>query len=227
MMTRPDTQALYVMQNEFGLIKIGRSLNPDRRRQSLQGDEGCAISVVAALEQQGHMEEAIHLSLEDYALEGEWFDGTAPARAAIIRAIPVLADCEWPFEHSVDGAVAWLDAFYARRDQRLLEKQYRRVLKDHLQRCSPGADADGGVCHLVSLIETGRVASLMQGRLKAEKVVYVRHQGSKDWELVPPYTTDLALALSLWPDDIRPAGWEGGAHECAVAAMTARFQQLR
>ncbi|WP_425985756.1 GIY-YIG nuclease family protein [Brevundimonas sp. TWP1-2-1b1] len=226
-MTQPDSQALYVMQNEFGLIKIGRSLNPELRRKNLQSNERCAIAIVAVLEKQGHLEEAIHLSLMDHAIEGEWFDGTAAARAAVIRAIPTLGACDWPFEHCANGAAEWLDELYERRDQRSVEKLYRRILQVHLQQSKPGPDADGAICHLISIIETGQTASLMYERLKGEKVVYVCHPGSRDRQLAPRYTTNLALALALRPDDIRPAVWEGAAYDCAIAAMAARHHQLR
>jgi hypothetical protein len=226
-MTRPDTQALYVMQNEFGLIKIGRSLNPELRRKNLQSNERCVIAVVAVLEERGHLEEAIHQSLKDHAIEGEWFDGSPSARAAIIREIPTLGACDWPFEHSATGAAAWLDEFYVRRDQRSAEKLYRRILQVHLQRSKPGPDADGAICHLISVIETGQIASLMHGRFKGENVVYVCRPGSRERQLAPHYTTDVDLALGLWPDDTRPAFWERTAYDCAVAAMTARYHHFR
>ncbi len=226
-MTKPETQCLYVMQNEFGLIKIGRSVNPELRRKSLQSGERCAIKVVAVLDGEGHKEEAIHIALQEHAIEGEWFDGTSASRAAIVELIPRLQSCDWPFEHNQDGAAAWLGAFYGRRDQRSIERLYQRILKVHLQRARPGPDADGAVCHLVSIIEHGEMASLSHDRLKGKDVVYVYGPGRRERRFAPPYTTDLGTALDLWPDAIRPTTWEGTAYECAIAAMVTRYDEVR
>lgn len=226
-MTRPDTQALYVMQNEFGLIKIGRSLNPERRRKSLQSGEGCTIAVVAVLEGHGHREEQIHLSLKRHLIEGEWFRGTPSARAAITDALPNLTGCAWPFDYDARGAKAWLDDFFGRRDQRSLERMYYRVLKVHVGGGGPGGSADGMICLLLSLSETGEMVGVPLGREGTATVAHIHHPGSNESRRAPPYSTDLASAMSLWPDDVRPDTWEGTPYECAVAAMMVRYRRLR
>ena len=38
---------------------------------------------------------------------------------------------------------------------------------------------------------------------------------------VPPFTTDLAASLNLWPEEIRPVDWHGTAIECCTAALIA------
>lgn len=226
-MTRPDTQALYVMQNEFGLIKIGRSLDPERRRKSLQSGEGCTIAVVAVLEGQGHREEQIHLSLKRHVIEGEWFRGTQSARAAIREALPNLTGCAWPFDYDARGAKAWLDDFFGRRDQRSLERMYQRILNVHVRGGRPGGSVDGMICLLLSLSETGEMVGVSLGREGAATVAHIYYPGSAEPRRAPPYSTDLASAMSLWPGEVRPVAWDGTAYDCAVAAMTARYRRLR
>jgi len=226
-MTRPDTQTLYIMQNEFGLIKIGRSLEPERRRKNLQSGEACAIRVVAVLQGQGDREEQIHFGLKRHMIEGEWFRGTASARAAITKALPVLAGCDWPFEYDARGAEGWLDHFFSRRDQRSIEKQYARLLNGLRRIDKPGPGADAVVCHLLSLSEVGTTASVHHGRVRGQHVIYVYAPGSTRRRRAPLYSTDLASAMGLWPKDTVPAAWEGAAFDCAVAAMQERYIRLR
>lgn len=226
-MTRPDTQTLYIMQNEFGLIKIGRSLNPEDRRKSLQSGENCALAIVAALEKQGHREEEVHLGLKRHKIEGEWFKGTPSARNAITRALPDLSGCDWPFDYDARGAEAWLDAFFNRRDRRSIEKKYARLLNGLRRIDGPGPGADALVCHLLALSETGRVAKVAMDRENGEIVGRILHPGASCFLPVLPYSTGIAAALTLWPDDSRPDVWEGTAYDCALAAMQERYARLR
>ena len=78
-MVEPTSQHLYVMQNEFGLIKIGRSIAVESRRQNLQQTDRCQIEIVAVFDFWGSLEETIHLELEEFRLIGEWFAGDEEA----------------------------------------------------------------------------------------------------------------------------------------------------
>ena len=225
--TRPDAQALYVMQNEFGLVKIGRSLDPERRRKNLQSGEGCAIAVVAVLDGQGHREEQVHLSLQRHIIEGEWFKGTPTARAAIIKALPHLAACDWPFEYDARGAKAWLDDFFGRRDRRALERMYHRILNVHVCGSGPGASADGMICLLLSLSETGDMVGVSVGREGGQTVADIHDPATGETSRAPPYSTDLASAMTLWAESTQPVVWGGTPYECAVAAMKERYVRLR
>lgn len=59
-MTDPRTQMMYVMQNECGCIKIGRSVDPWQRRLNLRQSEHCTVELIAAFNGGGEHEEAIH-----------------------------------------------------------------------------------------------------------------------------------------------------------------------
>lgn len=218
-MTRPDKQTLYVMQNEVGLVKIGRSLDPERRRRALQSDEQCAVNLISVLIGQGHREEATHLSLSDHLIEGEWFEGTAEAQAAISALLPELGRIDWPFLYDAGEAEAWLDGFFARRDRRSLRKQFYRMLNVHLRGGSPGYGTDAMIGIMISL--TGR-----DGSNAEPTTAVVRAARTSKTPGPPNYSTNLQAALAVWPDDCRPSVWEGSAHDCAIAALEELYRRL-
>lgn len=225
-MTKPDTQALYVMQNEFGLIKIGRSLDPERRRKAIQNGERCGVTLVAVFQGEGHREEGIHIGLDAYAIEGEWFEGTSTARAAIVDAIPALGACVWPHDHNPVGAQGWLDCVFARRDQRAIERMYHRIMTVHLPSERPGPTADCSVCLLLSLSETGDIPGVYTSMERGSVVAYVHRRDAPKATRIPPYTSELGTALGLWRDGTRPVEWTGTAYDCA-AAMHDLYAWLR
>lgn len=55
--------SLYVMQNAHGLIKIGRSDNPQRRLTEIQQDARCAVALIATFPDVGHFKEWVHLQM--------------------------------------------------------------------------------------------------------------------------------------------------------------------
>ena len=105
-------QTLYVMQNEHGFVKVGRSLNPESRRKSLEASEDCHIRIVATFPNQGHREESIHIALDEHRIEGEWFDGSASALAAIAEAVDPGASFNWPFIMAGQSAEKWAERFF-------------------------------------------------------------------------------------------------------------------
>lgn len=221
-MTDPRSQALYVMQNEVGLIKIGRALDPSARRQTLVQEERCAIEIVAVLPGWGDREEATHIALRDHAIEGEWFVGSNQARAAMAALLPGLSHRKWPYVYDAEQAGVWLDSFYDRRDRRSIKKQFRRILTVHLLQNEPGPDADASLQLLIGLTATGSLPSVAY---QGGQAIYWTAGSSRPIP-VPPYSTDPALALSLWPEKARPAVWDGSAYDCCVAAMRARLAGL-
>jgi len=52
-------------------------------------------------------------------------------------------------------------------------------------------------------------------------------RGAEEPVVVPEFISDLAACLELWPADVRPAIWEGTAHECAIAALEERRRRFR
>lgn len=98
-MVDPNSQSLYVLQNEFGFIKIGRSLNMPRRVNALSASDGCEIYVVEVCTNCGDLEELLHIELDEHRVVGEWFEGTDEARARIAE---LLASPDMDWQHPYD-----------------------------------------------------------------------------------------------------------------------------
>ena len=226
-MTKPNLQTLYVLQNEFGLIKIGRSVHLNRRLRALERQEECAIQIVAALPECGHLEEPTHIALAEHAIEGEWFDGSDVTRTAIAAALPDVKTWIWPYAHDPLRAQQWLESFLGRRDAKAEVRLFRRILDAHLRPVKPGAWADVAVHQLMTLFDTGELPNAMVAREGEETVAVFWETGSQKRRRVPTYSTDLALAASLWPKEIAPLGCDQSALENCIAAMELRLEALR
>lgn len=77
-----DRQKLYIMENGFGLYKIGVSVNPEKRRGEVQASSGVPTKLlktfkVLRIEKYQntcfHLEQALHKKLHDFRKSGEWF----------------------------------------------------------------------------------------------------------------------------------------------------------
>ena len=71
---------LYIMQNEHGLIKIGRSDDPQRRVVEAQKSARCPVTLIATFPEAGHFEEWVHIQMADHRIGLDWFEGTREAR---------------------------------------------------------------------------------------------------------------------------------------------------
>lgn len=227
-MERPTApQDLYVMQNEHGLIKVGRSVNPERRRRDLERSEQCRIALVHVLAAQGEREERVHLKLRRHLIEGEWFKGSSASRNAIAKELGLEPDLAWPFLFDRVAAAAWLERFYSWRDDRAVDRLFGRLMT-RIKACADHewiANAD--IWHLLCVSDTGEQPIVsVQGQ--GEGVVLEGWQrGAKAPVRVPTYTSDLAACIELWPEDVRPTTWDGPPLECALAALAERRRRLR
>lgn len=131
------------MQNEHGRIKVGRSVDPERRRRQLQRLDQCQIEIVTVLADRGRRELAVHRALRKHHIDGEWFAGDEASRAAIVRVFRV-GDLRWPFSLAEAAAEAWLERLSDLRAVRLAEKEYGRQLRE-LHHCGPGWNADSRI----------------------------------------------------------------------------------
>ena len=217
---------LYVMQNEHGLIKIGKSVDPERRRLALQTQEHCRIELVLVLFGEGHREEAVHRRLKKYHIDGEWFDGDDEARAAIARNMKRKQVINWPFPFDEEASEAWLEQFYEWRAQRLAEKEFRRLLSRVRSFDGPHWVADADVWALFWMSETGEGVGVDVTGAGDSVVLAGFRSGSDEPVPVPRYSADLDAAMDLWPADVRPPSWDGTALECCVAALKVRHSRL-
>ena len=215
---------LYVMQNQFGLVKIGQSYEPQKRCRELQKTDECSIVIVAILEGRGHEEEEIHWSLRQHRITGEWFEGDERALNVIKRQMKLPKATVWPFAFQPTAAAQWVIHVEALRDQNRRVRDFNRVMRrlKHAEEASVYLDAEiWDLLHPSWEIGVGFMPG-PEGRTLA--VLGLDCDDDNHWqydELVPSYTREVEAALLTWPEQTRPVRWEGTAVECCVAGLTA------
>lgn len=226
-MAEPTGQHLYVMQNEFGLIKIGRSVDVERRRLTLQSTERCRIQTVEIYTGCGDMEEDIHLDMDDHRLAGEWFDGSDEARAALCE----LISCDdppirWPYAYDPSGASAWLDHINVVRHAAAIRRELYRQITILRDAHEPSWVYDSGVFYAKWRAATGRPPGLDTVKIDGQTATHWFDLDSDAEGIVPAFTASVENALLAWPDDLRPATWTGTPIACCIAALAAIRDQL-
>ena len=196
-------------------------MNPEVRRRSLQVQERCKIALVFVYPEQGSREEALHIKLDDYRIEGEWFEGSDEARVAIAKAVKRGCVLTWPFAYDEAGAEAWLDQFLDWRRFRYIDRLFRENLRRICVAKQPDPYADMDIWQLLLLSETGE----MPGALIGDEIKGIDND-TAELVAIPKYSTDLSLAMSVWPKDVRPSSWDGTPLECCIAALRVRLKRL-
>jgi Meiotically up-regulated gene 113 len=219
-MVNPAHQDLYVMQNEFGLIKIGRSLDVFQRREALQISDRCQIEIVGVYAKCGDLEESIHIKLRTFRLAGEWFRGTKVARQAV-RNILQDGSVDWPYSYNAKGAQDWLNHIGLVRRADYIRRELYRHEKILMAANGPLPMHDYSVLRLIHLASHGTEPKTKYAKLDGELIrVWVNPVSSK-LEPLPSYSSDKELALQLWPLDVRPRTWNGTALACCIEALRA------
>lgn len=219
-MTEPSSQHLYVMQNEYGCIKIGRSIDPWKRRLDLCRTECCQVELIAAFEKSGEDEEVIHVELESFRLEGEWFDGVENARRAI-EYIFGIDPAEWKFAHDPNGADQWINHLRVVRDASYIRRALSREIGILRTATGPSWVYDSSIFQCRHLAETGKRVGVLASKRKGQTVCVWYNSDTKNEEVVPAYTARVEEALLAWPDKLRPETWQGSPIECCIAALNA------
>lgn len=212
---------MYVMQNEHGCIKIGRSVDPWRRCLNLRQSEHCCVELVAAFTNGGEHEEGIHIALRSYRLEGEWFDGSDAARAEV-AAIFAPCELEWRFDHDPLGAAKWLNHLRVVREANYIRKAIAREIGILRGVTDPSWVHDRSIFWWHYLAQYGtKPTSLLPVKESGKTITLWIDPDTGSREVVPAYTSNTDFALLAWPKDIRPNTWEGTAFDCCIAALTA------
>ena len=74
MKDKMNNDDLYIIQSDkTGMIKIGRSKNPQKRLKQLQTGNPNKLKLIASFKGEGWKEKIVHERLDRYRLEGEWF----------------------------------------------------------------------------------------------------------------------------------------------------------
>lgn len=220
-----DGSPLYVMQNAAGLIKIGRSSRVEARRRSLERECRCPVAIVASPVGSGRNEEEIHDRLSRFRIGHEWFSGTARARRAIAEAFDVEI-ASWPFEYDPEAARLWREQFFAMQVAEGGKRYWRRRVRQ-MKGVLLGYIDPSGLRHVDSDIwinrgdDGPRMVIVKNGQL----FQWTESEGQTARE-VPRYTSDLALAMSLWPESSpMPEGKAapGSPLEWCIAALCERW----
>lgn len=224
-MTQPSSQHLYVMQNEFGCIKIGRSVDPWQRLLNLRQTEHCIVELIAAFEGGGEDEEAIHFELDAFRLEGEWFDGGKEARAAIQQIFePVLLD--WKYAHDAAGAALWLDHLRAVRGANYVRQMLTRQIGILRAATEASGFHDEAIFRCNHLVNSGERVWILCDDQDGQAVNTWHNPETGEREVIPAYTATIEDALRAWPSELRPQNWSGSPIECCIAALTAMRSRL-
>lgn len=210
---------LYVMQNEHGLIKVGRSQNPEARRASLQRNNRCRVELILVLPGKGDREEATHRRIGKFRMEGEWYEGTANACAAVARTVKRGCVLSWPFAYNADAAELWLDQFSEHRVRRYDRQRFQKLHSKVRHTQHPSRSIDSSIWEALMFLESGEWP-LQHIMADGEPVGIPDGDGPSI--AIPRYTFDLDAAMSLWPRGERPPSWKGTALECCVAALELR-----
>lgn len=89
MTQKGQPKAIYVMESEIGLVKLGISENPGARMRTIQGASGIRLELVHSSEHRldaKAVEFAAHHLLREKRKTGEWFDVTAEEAIQAIKS---------------------------------------------------------------------------------------------------------------------------------------------
>jgi len=224
---------LYVMQNEFGFVKVGRSARVEQRRRALEKTDMCRIQVVLVVPGAGDREEEVHIACDDHRILGEWFDGTPEAREDVLQAVGWRLPVVWPFDLCGDDeAEAWFDLLDEKRAIRSMNREFGRVaLNLDRDPIDPATDpmryADITIWSAIWRFEH-RCDTMVFTEKDADgkEILVGRRRGDPNGDVLPFYTRDMEAALALWPEALRPESWTGSAAECCAAALRARKRKV-
>ena len=69
-----DKSYLYILRNSIGLVKIGKSVNPELRRKTIEFASGIKIEIVNKIKDAEWYEIKLHKYYSEYRGIGEWFN---------------------------------------------------------------------------------------------------------------------------------------------------------
>ena len=100
-----SAQLLYLMKSSNGLLKVGISSSPERRRQQVQAASGLPTTLVkvwdTGRESAFTVEKRVHKGLAEFRQMGEWFVG--PAERDLAAFIERCIQPKWEGHYLSDG----------------------------------------------------------------------------------------------------------------------------
>jgi len=64
----------FIQTSNQGMIKIGRSINPEKRLKQLQTGNPFKLKLIHVFYNEGNKEKFLHEELKTFRLKGEWFN---------------------------------------------------------------------------------------------------------------------------------------------------------
>lgn len=135
-MTQPRRQAgahLYVILSDSGMVKIGRSSSPRKRKAALQMSTGHTLKLVKVLRGRGGEEASIHAAVKKWRRNGEWFHDTMDFRARLQEVLGVKINFFREYQEEEEARAARLEAeteaIFARAIQKMNEEADRRAIR--------------------------------------------------------------------------------------------------
>lgn len=224
---------LYVMQNCSGLLKIGRSYDPEKRRRLLQISEKCNIEIVHILHNCGHLEEDAHISLQKFRITGEWFEGTKSSKSAVLRHFCLPPDTVWPFKLDKQKAAKWVHDLEFVRDKQAAQRNFYRLLQCLASSSGGDSHFEATIWKLLYPLDNRRAVSSIINFEGLKRAVFNPKYSKRVDGInvvfdgyVPAYTRLLSDALLVWPESERPTQWNGTPLECCIAGLKASRKQL-
>lgn len=216
---------LYIIQNDHGLVKIGRSADVHSRVSALRSIDRCEIEIVYVFPGQGDHEEAAHLALANIRVTGEWFSGEPRALSRIKQYFKLPSDFQWPYSLDKRAAAKWLTWLEAERDHQARVRdfnRYLRLLRETPEGCK---SLEAFIWRQIHPDDPRSAGASVQDDTGMKRVAVNPYYRDGRWqadELVPAYTRRIEDALTVWPTGARPHLWDGNAVSCCIAALQER-----
>jgi hypothetical protein len=86
---------MYVFLSDTGLVKIGQSRAPMKRKWGLESNTGLRLYLVRILRGEGHRERSVLKALEKHRHRGEWFKDSPEFRKDAREVIGVDLKFKW------------------------------------------------------------------------------------------------------------------------------------
>lgn len=222
---------LYVMQNQFGLVKIGKSVDVELRRRRLSKADNCEITLVHIGEDKGEQERTYLTLLAKYQVYGEWFEGTALSREAIASVCSIPSETIWPFELKDQREIeTWIDELDRSRTRESRLKLSQRLIRN-MEKDAYLPTEERWHFHynfkiwqfIWEYVEGLNPQVWTESDGNRESVSVATHDYNSEVYKLPNFTSDLTAAMTIWPAKSRPTHWHSDdAWLCCIQGLKAR-----
>ncbi|QKR98698.1 GIY-YIG nuclease family protein [Sphingomonas sp. CL5.1] len=217
MMPINGQDVLYVLQNEHGSYKVGRTWSVKRRIYEIQRSDVCKIFPIFSLNECGPWEVYIHNKIRKHVLLNEWFKGNDESRMDLQNLLET--NLIWRTIYNQKDENKWLKDLELSKMRRYTVKLLQYEIR-YLNDTERNKLRDYSIIDFVSKIISNDVYDRVLGTGIAQ--IFREEERKRSYSgkyLIPDFTIDVDSALLLWPNDIRPDYWHGSAIETSAALL--------